>query len=614
MKQTAKKTKHVAVRTVWLSVISSIIVGLSSLVLGLSIYGNSLIQESIDKTRSTVSKAASSAKHGTDTAGLAKEVMRIYKSLTPGELNQTGTETYLNYFESIQSGKYQKNHNLLCNILRNFTGDISRLYVCAFDSERNLMVYIVDTDRVNPRLPGEWENVPEDWINKLEDFTDYDWDGENTPYDIWRTKEGRKCVTAYPIQDDNKVTCAYLVAELSINSIIAEIVQYAIKVCSVVLALTLFISFFIGWRIKKAIADPINEIANTATVYVRDRKNGVNRSDHFSSLGIKTGDELENLTNVMADMEQQVIAHEDQIIRLLDSLVKSLSLAIDERSHYTGNHTQNMVNMAEAFLDWMEKNGNPWEYDDTRRRVFMMSVGLHDIGKLTVPLEIMDKSTRLGPKLEPIEQRFARMRLTNKIAKLEGRISQEEFEKKRNEAEETLNFILQVNSTGFLTDENLEKVKALAGKTFEDEDGSMQSLLTADEISDLSIRKGTLTNEERLTMQSHASSTFNILNQVEFPEQYSYIPMWASSHHELLQGNGYPAGLKGEQIPREVRLLTILDIFEALTAKDRPYKKPLPLEKALSILDDMVKEGSLDGGLLALFKESKAWEAEIKDS
>ncbi len=124
----------------------------------------------------------------------------------------------------------------------------------------------------------------------------------------------------------------------------------------------------------------------------------------------------------------------------------------------------------------------------------------------------------------------------------------------------------------------------------------------------LSIRKGTLTAAERSLMQGHVTSTWNILKQVDFPAQYANIPSWAASHHELLQGNGYPNGISGESIPREVRLLTILDIFEALTAKDRPYKSPYSLDMTWKILNSMVQEGSLDGELLALFKESRAWE------
>ena len=109
-------------------------------------------------------------------------------------------------------------------------------------------------------------------------------------------------------------------------------------------------------------------------------------------------------------------------------------------------------------------------------------------------------------------------------------------------------------------------------------------------------------------MQEHASSTWRILNQVHFPEAYASVPVWAASHHELLNATGYMNRLSGKEIPREVRLPTILDIFEALTAKDRPYKPPIPLEKAWSILDSMVQEGALDSKILDDFKESRVWE------
>ena len=256
----------------------------------------------------------------------------------------------------------------------------------------------------------------------------------------------------------------------------------------------------------------------------------------------------------------------------------------------------------------MEKNGNSWDYDEIRRRVFIMSVGLHDVGKLSVPLEIMDKATRLGSRLEIIEERFVKLNLLNRIAMLEGRITAEAYDRAVEEAEDTLAFIRRVNGTGFLPDEDLKKVQELAAKTFTDEEGITQRLLTDEEITMLSIRKGTLTAQERSQMQGHAASTWNILSQVQFPDDYANVPGWAASHHELLNATGYTRGLSGDKIPREVRLLTILDIFEALTAKDRPYKPPIPLEKAWKILDSMVQEGALDGEMLAEFRESGAWE------
>ena len=317
--------------------------------------------------------------------------------------------------------------------------------------------------------------------------------------------------------------------------------------------------------------------------------------------------------NDITELTELKLRYARDIELLLDSLVKALSAAIDERSHYNANHTRNMVKMAEAFMDWMESNGNPWGYDEVRRQVFIMSVGLHDVGKLTVPLEIMDKATRLGPRLEIIRERFVKLNLLYRIAMLEGRISADQYHQSIAEAEETLAFICRVNAVGFLPDDDFQRVQNLASKTFTDENGAIRRLLEDPEITMLSIRKGTLTAHERSLMQEHAASTWNILNQVHFPEEFASVPVWAASHHELLNASGYTKGLSGKEIPREVRLLTILDIFEALTAKDRPYKPAIPLEKAWSILDNMVQEGALDGKMLAEFRKSMAWEQIVEN-
>ena len=302
----------------------------------------------------------------------------------------------------------------------------------------------------------------------------------------------------------------------------------------------------------------------------------------------------------------------EQITRLLDSLVGALSAAIDERSHYNANHTKNMVRVGENFLDWLKATDNPWTFDENRRRAFLMSVWLHDVGKLAVPLEVMDKETRLGPALDDIRERFRVIGLLDRIACLEGRIDAAERERRAAEQAETLALIERVNRAGFLPDEDLEAVNELAKRTYLDETGTERPLLTETERTCLSIRKGTLTDEERSVMQSHVVVTGRILNQVTFPKIYAQVPRWAAAHHELLNGRGYPDHVSAEDIPVEVRLLTILDVFDALTASDRPYKKPMPLEKALSILHSMAeKEGSVDGDILALFEKSRAWEGVV---
>jgi hypothetical protein len=267
-----------------------------------------------------------------------------------------------------------------------------------------------------------------------------------------------------------------------------------------------------------------------------------------------------------------------------------------------------MVRYASRFLDWLDNTGSDFRFDSDKRRTFLLSVWLHDVGKLVVPLEVMDKESRLGPALDNVRQRFRAMALLDRIALLEGRLSQSEAEMLTVVRDTGMELIERVNKAGFVTDEDLARIATLADRQYVDEDGNLQPWLTAEERKDLSVRKGTLTPEERAVMESHAAVTARILEHVTFPKIYSQVPNWASAHHEYLNGKGYPLHLKAEEIPWEVRLLTILDVFDALTARDRPYKAPMPAEKALGILHSMVDEGSLDGDILSLYEASKAWE------
>ena len=300
--------------------------------------------------------------------------------------------------------------------------------------------------------------------------------------------------------------------------------------------------------------------------------------------------------------------YSEQITNLLDSLVGALSAAIDERTPYNANHTRNMVRYGARFLDYLEKTGDPWAFDKNKRRTFLLAVWLHDVGKLVVPLEVMDKESRLGSRLGDIKDRFRIMDLLDNIRFLRGEISREEYEGSTARRQDDLEFIEKVNKAGFMPDENLERVELIASRTFTDETGRTQPWLTEEEKTCLMVRKGTLTAQERSIMESHVVVTGRILSKVTFPKIYANVPAWAAAHHELLNGKGYPDHLTEEAIPKEVRLLTILDVFDALTARDRPYKPAMPLEKALSILHSMRDEGAVDAELLEKFERSKAWE------
>ena len=300
--------------------------------------------------------------------------------------------------------------------------------------------------------------------------------------------------------------------------------------------------------------------------------------------------------------------HAQETMELLDSFVRVMSTAIDARTPYNANHTKNMVKYGKRFLQYMRETENEWQMDEEQEKEFIMSVWLHDIGKLVIPLEVMDKESRLGSRVSDVEHRFEKIELIWQIENAKGILSDAELEEKKAFIAESREFILSANKAGFLPDEKLEKIEKIAACTFVDTDGKEKTFLTDEELVCMKIRKGTLSDDERKIMQSHVEMTEKFLNEVNFPKRYGNVTKWASSHHELLNGKGYPRHISQDEIEKEVRLLSILDIFDALTATDRPYKPPMPVEKALFVLEDMVKFGDLDGDILKLFKDSKAWE------
>ena len=302
--------------------------------------------------------------------------------------------------------------------------------------------------------------------------------------------------------------------------------------------------------------------------------------------------------------------HSVEIMELLDSFVRVMSTAIDARTPYNANHTKNMVRYGKRFIDYLRRKNGDWQFTEQQEKEFLMAVWLHDIGKLVIPLDVMDKETRLGKRQKDVEYRLEKIALLDELAFARGKLTKTELEEKRAQLAESRELILSANKAGFLPDETLEKIKKIAALTFTDTDGVEKTWLTEEELTCMSIRKGTLSDGERKIMQSHVEMTEKFLNEVHFPKQYSGVTRWASSHHELLNGKGYPRHLSQDDIEKEVRLLSILDVFDALTARDRPYKAPMPVPKAMFVLEDMVKFGELDGEILKLFEESKAWEEE----
>ena len=297
-----------------------------------------------------------------------------------------------------------------------------------------------------------------------------------------------------------------------------------------------------------------------------------------------------------------------QVRNMLDSFVRVMTTAIDERTPYTANHTRNMAIYANRFIDWLNKQEEiDWKFNEQQKHVFLMSVRLHDIGKLITPLEIMDKKDRLSDNYPRVMDRLDKIRLLIKIEYLQGMISETEKANCLQRVQEAKELIHTVNTIGFLTEELENRILDLATWTYMEEDGTIYPWITEDEKEKLLVRKGTLTEDERLIMQSHVEMTQRMLEQMEFGDEYKDVVTFASQHHERLDGSGYPRGIDADKICREVRLLVILDVFEALTARDRPYKKAMPVERAFGILYQMAEQREIDHGILEWFEESQAW-------
>lgn len=312
------------------------------------------------------------------------------------------------------------------------------------------------------------------------------------------------------------------------------------------------------------------------------------------SLGSLTAMELTNLKYVSEIKDQMY------------SFAEAMATAIDERSPYNGSHARNVakyVMLLAEYINELHDAGRCETYfKKNSLEQLKMAALLHDIGKMIVPLSVMNRATRLDQDMQQVEDRFALLRAKLEIDCLRGRISEAEWKVRDKELVEDLDFIYSIEA-GFLPDEKFKRVQDIAQKSYTAPDGTVTMYLTEYERKCLSVRNGTLTDEYRRCMESHVTMTAKILNKVHFNKEYQFVPIWASQHHELLDGKGYPNHLSGNDIPIETRILTIGDIYDALTAWDRPYRKAIPQQKALEILDSMGAEGKLDRQLTTWFRE-----------
>jgi response regulator RpfG family c-di-GMP phosphodiesterase len=250
---------------------------------------------------------------------------------------------------------------------------------------------------------------------------------------------------------------------------------------------------------------------------------------------------------------------------------------------------------------------------------------MHDVGKITTPEYVIDKRTKLQTifdRINLVETRFGLIAktieneyLAKKLDLIQKGADEEEIRCLDSELSgklEGLDRDLQVvkacNLPGeFLTDENATRIKDIAARKYLMSDGE-HAYLTGEELENLLVRKGSLTDMERRIIENHAAFTFKILTHLPFPRKLINVPEYASGHHEKLDGSGYPRALTAENMPLQSRIIAVADIFEALTAKDRPYKKPMLLSQSLDIMSKMKNDNHIDPDIYNLFIENRLYE------
>ncbi|MGH8120665.1 MAG: HD domain-containing phosphohydrolase, partial [Gammaproteobacteria bacterium] len=302
---------------------------------------------------------------------------------------------------------------------------------------------------------------------------------------------------------------------------------------------------------------------------------------------------------------------------LFDALIKLVADAIDEKSPYTGGHCRrvpiitNLLAKAACKVDYGPLQG----FTMTEEEIYELDVAawLHDCGKITTPEFVVDKGTKLETifdKIHMIDMRFEVLKRDAEIAALSRKLAalgvteftDGELHTEITQLDSDREFLRGCNiGSEFISDEAVRRIDQIAGRKWRTPAGMETALLNDEEMVNLKISRGTLNDKERQIINNHVSTTIKILQSLPYPKHLTRVTEYAGGHHEKMDGTGYPNRLKGEQMSIPARMVAIADVFEALTAKDRPYKKAMPLSKALTILGRLKLENHIDPDLFDVF-------------
>ena len=362
---------------------------------------------------------------------------------------------------------------------------------------------------------------------------------------------------------------------------------------------------------------------------INAQEEGSGRVVEFSNTDLSLVESMASQAAIVLSNRQLVREQE----RLFESLITLVNEAIDEKSAHTGGHCQRVprltMMLAEATHGTTEGALSGFRMDEAGRYELRIAGMLHDCGKITTPVHVVDKATKLQTlydRIGLIDTRFEVLRRDAEIDALRRRLAAREGETQETDAQiathladdlalltEEQAFLRRCNrGSEAMQAEDLARVAEISQRRKwrfgGDGAASPQPFLSPDELENLSIRAGTLTGEERRVINQHISSTIRMLEKLPWPDHLKRVPEFAGGHHERMDGKGYPRGLKASEMSIQARIMAIADIFEALTASDRPYKSPMKISQAMDILCNFATTGHIDPDLFEVFVRRRVYE------
>ncbi|HEX9733793.1 MAG TPA: HD domain-containing phosphohydrolase [Thermoanaerobaculia bacterium] len=318
----------------------------------------------------------------------------------------------------------------------------------------------------------------------------------------------------------------------------------------------------------------------------------------------------------------------DEHRRLFEAFAELIAAAIDDKSPFTGSHCRRVPELTMMLADAADASRRGplagFRMSPEDRYELRIASWLHDCGKVATPEWIIDKATKLTAihdRLETIDARFAVLRQQARAERLRAELAARERGERVDrevldeclrqtlaELDDERRFLSECNLGGeYMSRQRQERVREIGRRRWTDASGVERPLLTGDEIYNLNISRGTLNPEERAEIRKHIDTTIKMLESLPYPKSLMRVPEFAGGHHERMDGKGYPRGLTREQMSIQARMMGIADVFEALTARDRPYKRAMPLSQALAILGRMKEESHIDPDLFDVFIREKVY-------